>query len=245
LTTNGARLATVRQKIFAASPLARRASRIFLVLRTPDRAKAQALWTQIFPFCHHPNKIAFIMELPNARTIFPEVWQRANEWCIPAGLEVLLHYFGISHPTQEEMVLRFDDMYGAHGYVLNGNLIKFNSKPTIEDLKHCGFPNPGGNFDGFTAVANSLLAANCDRVFYHPRNCDADFEKHLLQTIQNGDGVLGVIRWPNGNCHVLPIIGFDGTHLTSYDPGARTIETKQLGQYTFNRDCVILKKRDS
>ncbi len=184
------------------------------------------------------------MELKDASAIFPQVWQRANEWCIPAGLEVLLHYYEILHPTQEEMVLRFDEMYGDHGYVIQGKLVKFNSKPTIQLLMQCGFPHPHGNFDGFTAVANSLLPPDCERAFCHPKDCEVDFENLVLQSLKDGDGVLGVIRLTNGNCHVLPIISFDGNNVTAYDPGLRSIETKKLGEFTFNRDCVILKKKE-
>jgi hypothetical protein len=183
------------------------------------------------------------MELPNARHLFPEVRQRADEWCIPAGLEVLLHYFGISKPTQEDMVLRFDEMFGQHGYIIQGKPAKFLTKPTITHLALCGFPAPHGNFDGFTTVANSLLPADCSWIFRHPNDCDNEFENHLAGALRNGDGILGVIRLNNGNCHVLPIIGYDGSDVTVYDPGPGTIETKAIGGFTFNRDCVLLTNK--
>jgi len=183
------------------------------------------------------------MELPNARHLFPEVQQRADEWSIPAGLEVLLHYFGISKPTQEEMVLRFDEMYGQQGYIILGKPGKFLTKPTIQHLALCGFPAPHGNFDGFTTVANSLLPADCDRIFCHPNDCDKKFENYLTGALKKGDGILGVIRLKNGNCHALPIIGYNGSDVTVYDPCPGIIDTKAIGDITFNRDCVLLMNK--
>jgi len=179
------------------------------------------------------------MELENAKTIFPQVRQIANEWCIPAGLEVLLHYFGIPKPSQTEMVLRYAEQFGDKGYFINRQLVAFRNKPTVDELKLCGFPH--GNFDSFSAIANSLLPADCNRYFYHPNDCETEFEKYLSGSLKNGDGILGVIRLNNGNCHVLPIIGYDGSAVTVYDPGPGTVETKALCDFTFNRDCVILK----
>ena len=46
-------------------------------------------------------------ELQSARQKFPEVKQRGVGWCIPAAIEVALHYFGAGAITQEEMVYRY------------------------------------------------------------------------------------------------------------------------------------------
>ncbi len=182
------------------------------------------------------------MELPEARQKFTEVRQRGPEWCIPAGYEVLLHYFGIPAPTQEHMVLEYDRLFGDKGYSVAGRgPLLFQNKPTIEDLRICGFPQ--GNFDTFASIANSLLAASCPRVFWHPSDCDPKFEGYLTDSLQLNNGLLTVIRLPTGNCHVLPLIGYDGKDVTVYDPGSGAVETKAAGTFTFNRDCVILRPK--
>lgn len=155
---------------------------------------------------------------------------------------MLLHYFGIPAPTQEHMVLEYDRLLGDKGYFVDGRgPVLFQKKPTIDDLRIIGFPH--GNFATFTAIANSLLAASCPRVFWHPGDCSVNFEGYLDNSLKLGNGLLTVITLPTGNCHVLPLIGYDGKDVTVYDPGSGAVATKTAGSFTFNRDCVILRPK--
>ncbi len=185
------------------------------------------------------------MELLDARTKFPQVYQHGHSWCIPAGFEVLLHYFDLPKPTQEDMVLLYDKVFGAKGYgepiQVNGQLryrtVKLTN-PTVEQLKNYGFPL--GDFNTFKDITNSLLPQNCGRVFDRSSDCHEKFEYYLDQALKNQDGILAAVKLPDGNCHILPVVGFDGKCVMVYDPGARTIEVKALGD--LNRDCVVFKK---
>jgi hypothetical protein len=187
------------------------------------------------------------MELPDARNKFTQVRQKGLAWCIPASFEVLIRYFNLLQPTQEDMVRQYHKLFGHEGYgepvILNGELkfrhVKLDS-PTIEQLAKHGFPK--GDFNSFQTIANSLLAADCGRRFEHPADCDQKFEEHMLKAMTDGDGFLGVIKNPDGNCHILPIIGFDGTTVVYYDPGSGDITTKAIKEVSFNRDCIIFKK---
>jgi hypothetical protein len=187
------------------------------------------------------------MELPDARNKFPQVRQFGWAWCIPASFEVLLHYFDMPNPTQKDMVAQYNKSFGADGYaepVQVGNQWKLRpvklTNPTIDQLRNYGFPK--ANFDVFKDITNSLLPNGCGRVFDHPADCAARFEHYLTEAMKNQDGILSVKTNPDGNCHILPVIGYDGTDITVYDPQTGSIETKAFNSIPFNRDCIIFKK---
>jgi hypothetical protein len=190
------------------------------------------------------------MELKNAREKFLQIRQSQNRpsWCIPVGFEVLRHYFGYPKPTSDEMVLEYHKRYGDEGYgeaFFENNQLRFRTvklnNPTLEQLGNYGFPK--GGFDTFKDIANALLPNDCDRVFEHPADCQDKFEFYLAEVIKNGDGILAVKKLPDGNCHVLAIIGYDDKSVTAYDPGPGNIETKTIDEFPLNRDCIIFKKR--
>lgn len=187
------------------------------------------------------------MELPQAREKFPQVNQHGMGWCIPASFEVLIHYFDIPQPKQEDMVLEYDKRFGNEGYAeaYNTNsgvklrLIKLTN-PTIDQLSRLGFPK--ANFDVFRDIANALLPQGCGRIFEHPNDCENRFEHYLNKSMEDGNGFLSVVKSGDGNCHIMPVIGYDGTNVTTYDPQSGSIATKPQNQIPFNRDCIIFKK---
>jgi hypothetical protein len=187
-------------------------------------------------------------ELPKARVVFPMISQNGWAWCIPAGLEVLLRYHGINKPTQEEMVLMYHQKHGANGYIDTNGRVGILINPTIENLKQVGFRV--GNFDTFTAIANSLLPTDCAREFYHPADCNVNFLNYFKAAIDGQEGILGVIRNTDGNCHILSLIGYSIDPVTkqfdevsAYDPATTKIETKKLSDFAFNNDCIIFKTK--
>lgn len=187
------------------------------------------------------------MELPDARNKFPQVQQFGWAWCIPASFEVLLHYFDISIPTQKDMVAQYDKLFGAEGYAEPfqvGNQLKLRlvrlTNPTIDQLRNYGFPK--ADFDVFKDITNSLLPKDCGRVFDHPADCNPQFEHYLTEAMQNQDGILSVKTNSDGNCHILPVIGYDGTNISVYDPQTGGIDTKPFKDVPFNRDCIIFKR---
>jgi hypothetical protein len=187
-------------------------------------------------------------ELPHARIAFPMIRQNGWAWCIPAGLEVLLRYHGINKPTQEEMVLTYHQKHGADGYLdTNGRAFILNN-PTIKELKQVGFRV--GNFDTFMTIANSLLPTDCAREFYHPADCDVNSLNYIKAAIDGQDGIFGVIRNTDGNCHILPMIGYSIDPVTkqfdevsTYDPANTNIDTKKLSNFEFNNDCIIFNTK--
>jgi hypothetical protein len=187
------------------------------------------------------------MELPEARNKFPQIRQFGWGWCIPASFEVLLKYFDIHTPTQQDMVLEYKRLFGARGYAEPfqvGNEIKFRRvplvNPTIDQLRNYGFPE--ANFGVFQDITNSLLPKNCGRIFERPADCDPRFEEYLVQAMTNRDGILGVRQNADGNCHILPVIGYDDPNVTTYDPQTGQIDTKPIKDIPLNRDCIIFKK---
>jgi hypothetical protein len=179
-------------------------------------------------------------ELPKARGLFPEVRQRGFGWCIPAGFEVLLHYFAIPFPTQDEMVEEYARQYGHQGYVNASRQPCQLVSPSVEELRNYGFP--AANFDVFAAICNAMMPKDSLRAFYHPMDCENDLEDHLRGSLNAGDGMLLALKNPDSSCHVMPLIGYDGSNLTTYEPWTGTIETKDINQYALNKDCVILRR---
>ena len=180
-------------------------------------------------------------ELPNARKLFPEVRQRGLGWCLPAGFEVLLHYFSIPVPKQEDMVMEYVRRHGSTGYINAAYQLCKLDNPTVEELRGYGFPV--ANFNILTSICNDLMPNDSPRQFVHPADCATEFQKHLRNSMAAGDGILAVINNPDHTCHVLPVVGFDGTNLTTYEPIMGNIETKKTADYTVNNDCVILCKK--
>ena len=139
------------------------------------------------------------------------------------------------------MVSEYARLHGQKGYVNASYQLCQLANPTIDELRAYGFP--AANFDVFTSICNALAPKDSPRIFHHPQDCTQRFEEYLRDSVAAGDGILAVVRNPDGNCHILPVIGYDGTNLTTYEPVTGTIETKDNKHYTLNRDCVLLRRK--
>ncbi len=143
--------------------------------------------------------------------------------------------------------MQYNKLFSAEGYaepVQVGNQVKLRLvklvNPTTDQLRNYGFPK--ADFDVFMDIANSLLPKDCGRFFEHPADSEARFEHYLTETLKNQDGILSVVKNPDGNCHIHPVIAYNGTDVTLYDPQTGAIDTKPAKNIPFNRDCMIFKK---
>src|SRR6266403_1445181 len=100
-------------------------------------------------------------ELESASLKFPEVRQRGLGWCIPAAIEVVLHYFGAHAIAQEEMVYDYYEKFGDGAFCTRERqAIQFYPKEKAAIIEMArGLLLTKANFDVFAAIARERSAA--------------------------------------------------------------------------------------
>lgn len=183
-------------------------------------------------------------ELHSARQKFPEVWQRGLCWCIPAAIEVVLHYFGTDAVTQEAMVYRYHQKFGDKGFCTpQGQRIRFKSadKSVVIAAARELFLTEAG-FGVFADIAKELsAAAQLSFQFCEPPDPNR-FTDHLKSSVDAGHGFLMSCVQPDGNWHILAVVGYQGDNIFAYDPQTRQTSSKTATGYCVNNDSLIVRK---
>lgn len=183
-------------------------------------------------------------ELEFARQKFPQVSQRGIGWCIPAAIEVVLHFFGTDTVTQEEMVYDYYQKFGDGAFCTPQQQgIQFNStdKPSIIEASR-GLLLTQANFDVFAEIAKERsAAAHKSFQFIHPPDAN-NFPGHMKSSIDAGHGFLMACILPGGGCHILAVVGYDGDIIHAYDPATLITQSKTAADFLVNYDFLIIRR---
>jgi hypothetical protein len=183
-------------------------------------------------------------ELESARLKFPEVHQRGLGWCIPAAIEVVLHYFGTHAIAQEEMIYDYYEKFGDVAFCTRERqAIQFYSKEKAAIIEMArGLLLTKANFDVFAAIARERSAATQQSFeFIHPADSN-NFPGHMKSAVDAGHGFLMACILPGGDCHILAVIGYKGDIIHAYDPATRLTESKTARDFCVNYDSLIIRK---
>ncbi len=190
------------------------------------------------------------MVLPNHQTKFPMINQKGQFWCIPACIESMIKYLGITNLTQEEMVLDYCKKYG------NNALVKYQGNQRIK------IP-----IDGLNDVQLIQLAYNsalCNASFFNFKDIIENRTRGTGLIIEFKDGIkdateyLGLIRNymfigqpvliastnPNGSSHIRVVLEDKTDSLVLFDPALKEENVKEIRitDIKFNHDLLTAKR---
>jgi hypothetical protein len=185
--------------------------------------------------------------LREARTRFSEVRQAHTAWCIPAGLEVILHYVGIA-VSQDNLVLAYCRRHGDSALVriADGRSVMIGAMSDEERLDAARVSRfKEGDFGSFKAAVMAVVDLEQKGYeLFHPTN-RSSCEENLRMSICQGDPCLLAGESPDGSFHIYAIAGFDGQRFHAYEPWEGRFHLKTLTEINSNCDSLVLRRRSA
>jgi len=190
-------------------------------------------------------------ELPNYTQKVPQIPQHGISWCIPASLENMLKYAGISSLTQEDLI----ELY-CKKFPNDGLLVKMNdgyysvNTPAIKDrnqllaiasraiLKRANFEV----FKEIVESTNRLKGTKWSLEYDNAVEKDKYFDR-IKNCVDNGFPSLIAATNPDGNSHIRVALGYSPDIVKLFDPDpTRMIIDVPISQLEFNNDILILRE---
>jgi len=196
------------------------------------------------------NSLPESAELKNYNELLPKIRQKGPYWCIPASIENMLKYVGISDISQEELVLNYCQKFANDALILRqGNKyfqVKIDSLTDEEiidlaiksALKHANF----GTFKEAVEKSSNYDSTKYELLHIINITESDEYLKILRESIVLQRPVLIATTNTDGNSHIRVVCSYDSSHLTLYDPALDKILVVQNSSFKFNSDILILRK---
>ena len=183
---------------------------------------------------------------------FPKIAQRADFWCIPASIENVLCYRGISTITQEDLILGYCKKFGNDALLsivsrnpLQGASLRLEALCDVEILqiaKHSMFRH--GNFETFAEPVKDnadFKASNLILEFIGNISSKDNYFKAMTDAIESDFPILISVNNGNGTFHIQSVLEVSGSNFRAYDPALNKVESYDIANCVFSNDLLVLK----
>jgi len=180
--------------------------------------------------------------LPEFSTRFARVAQVGKHWCVPAGIENLLEFAGVTSCGQKRQVAAYCAKYGddaltteAGDQVLLGGA---DAAMAIALATNCKLKHE--NFGVFKSLVDDMvdlgsLGLELERL---AGIAAADYADEVRKAIKGGQPCLICARNPDNSGHIYFVKGFVGDQIALFEPWFRTLKLYRLGRLGFSHDIL-------
>jgi hypothetical protein len=190
--------------------------------------------------------------LTDWKTRFPKIPQKAGFWCIPASIENMLRYRGVTSISQEDLILGYCQKFGDNALlrIVSSNPLRAVPVPIkgladaeiIQLARQCAFQH--GNFETFAEPARksaAFLNAKLSLDFTGSIKTKADYFAIITAAVKADCPVLISVNNGNGTFHIQSVVEVETDKFLAYDPALNKIEKYNLANCIFSDDVLVLK----
>jgi hypothetical protein len=209
-------------------------------------------------FCHQYSteprmEVSSMYSLTDWKTRFPRIPQRGPFWCIPASIENMLRYAGLSVLSQEDLILGYCRKFGQDALLNIVSTAPLQALPaSIQGLsdvqilrlaKRCAFRH--GNFETFADPARQNVAfqnAKLSLDFIGSIKTKGDYCAAMTEAVKGDCPVLISVDNGNRTFHIQAVVEIHADKFTAYDPALNRLEQYNLANCVFSNDVLVLKR---
>ena len=190
--------------------------------------------------------------LTNWKTRFPKIPQKAGFWCIPASIENMLRYRGVTAISQEDLILGYCQKFGDDALLRIVSLNPMQTVPApikgladadiIRLATQCAFQH--GNFETFAEPARknaAFINAKLLLDFTGDIKTKGDYFAIMTAAVTADYPILVSVNNGNGTFHIQSVVEVENDKFRAYDPALNRIEQYNLANCVFSHDVLVLK----